>query len=85
MWVFQVPDNVSPADRRQGGMSTLQVNDAPAVCTYSSTSNEQFCVDVGSGHLVHGLVQPEPGTGLVVPPVHPHCRCSMRPILDDEV
>jgi hypothetical protein len=63
MWVFQVPDNVSPADRRQGGMSTLQVNDAPAVCTYSSTSNEQFCVDVGSGHLVHGLVQPEPGTG----------------------
>jgi hypothetical protein len=29
--------------------------------------------------------EPEPGTGLVVPPVHPHCRCSMRPILDDEV
>ena len=24
-------------------------------------------------------------TGLSVPPVHPHCRCSMRPILDDEV
>lgn len=63
MWVFEVPDAVSPADRRQGGMSTLRVNDAPAVCTYSSTSNEQFCVDVGTGRLVHGLVQTEPGTG----------------------
>ena len=25
------------------------------------------------------------GVGLTIPPVHPHCRCSMRPILDDEV
>jgi hypothetical protein len=28
--------------------------------------------------------EPEEGAGLVVPPVHPHCRCSRRPILHDE-
>ena len=28
---------------------------------------------------------PDPDAGLSIPPVHPHCRCSMRPILDDEV
>ena len=29
--------------------------------------------------------EPEPGQGLIVPPVHPHCRCTREPILMDEV